>query len=325
MRIPPLLRLAALSAAMVILSGCILDLDRSALLDPDAEDEAIDHPESFDAANGDRVEAGEDPGFEEPEAACPASEHVCLGGMDEDCDGEADCEDPDCLGEACYDGDICTYDDLCTSGGSCRGTAVVCESDACVSRICNGSSSCTVTPNDGAGCDDDVACTYDDRCLDGTCRGTPIDCPSDACTTRACNGTSSCTVTHAAWLAPCPDDGNVCTGDACDGAGTCLHPGLADGTSCGGLYEQRCCGTACVNIFSDDGNCGGCGISCQGRGCVILPGTSFAGCPCTANAQCRVNGPEWTCYNTYCNCQADGDCAAGQTCQEPSGHNWCQY
>jgi hypothetical protein len=32
--------------------------------------------------------------------------------------------------------------------------------------------------------------------------------------------------------AMCPDDGNACTSDTCDGLGTCVHPSLPDGTAC---------------------------------------------------------------------------------------------
>lgn len=50
--------------------------------------------------------------------------------------------------------------------------------------------------------------------------------------------------------APCQDDGNACTTDACDGAGTCVHDPIANGSSCsdGDLCTQVdvCVDGSCV-------------------------------------------------------------------------------
>lgn len=50
---------------------------------------------------------------------------------------------------------------------------------------------------------------------------------------------------------PCGDDGNVCTGDTCNGQGTCLHPPLPDGTMCA---DSTMCTTETV---CTEGQCGG--------------------------------------------------------------------
>jgi hypothetical protein len=331
------MRIYALLAAALALSGCILSLDRQLLAPFDGGDDTLsDTIEAHDAQQDDQDPdpdglldpEQDDVGVDEHVDFCAAVETACGDGLDEDCDGAVDCADDDCTGSACNDGDICTYDDKCVDR-LCSGTPVTCVSETCITRTCNGTSECAVTYNDGSGCDDGEPCTYNDLCSSGSCRGTTISCVGDACISRTCNGTSSCTVSYIAAGTACPADTNACTQDVCDGAGNCTHPVMGNGASCGAAYEWRCCGGTCVNIFTSDANCGGCGITCQGRGCAIMPGTSYAGCHCVYNSHCQVNGPGWTCWDPgtggYCNCQAHSDCAAGQVCEEPSGHNWCHY
>src|SRR5438477_523238 len=90
---------------------------------------------------------------------------------------------------ACDDGNACSFNDTCTSGGQCVGTAITCTSDQCNTRTCNGTASCTVTPLTAAACDDGNACSYNDTCTSGgQCIGTAINCTSDQCNTRTCNG-----------------------------------------------------------------------------------------------------------------------------------------
>lgn len=172
----------------------------------------------------------------------------------------------------------------------------------------------------GEPCDDGEACTFDDRCDPGpgACRGTSLTCESTPCMLRGCTGGPACAETPVEANSPCPDDGDPCTADRCDGAGACVPTRLPDGAQCGGeVYELRCCGGACVDVFTDDANCGGCGISCDGRGCVadfvgIIPRIS---CRCQgSNAQCQAIHPDYTCYQNRCNCLSDAACGEGMTC-----------
>src|SRR5438874_266418 len=57
----------------------------------------------------------------------------------------------------CNDSNACTYNDTCSGSGQCVGTAITCTSDQCNTRTCNGTSSCTVSPNLGASCNDSNA------------------------------------------------------------------------------------------------------------------------------------------------------------------------
>lgn len=172
----------------------------------------------------------------------------------------------------------------------------------------------------GEPCDDGEACTYDDRCDPGpgTCQGTTLTCESTPCMLRGCTGGPACAETPVEANSPCPDDGDPCTVDRCDGAGACVPARLPDGAQCGGeVYELRCCGGACVNVFTDDANCGGCGISCGGRNCIadfvdLIPRIS---CRCQgSNAQCQAIHPDYTCYQNRCNCLSDAACGEGMTC-----------
>ena len=123
----------------------------------------------------------------------------------------------------------------------------------------------------------------------------------------------------------CPDDGNICTDDVCDGAGNCVHPpksGLCDdgnectvgdtcadgicapggpapaGTPCGAAIDlcgtSRCDGLgACVRdpapdgVACNDGDACTTGDTCRGGTCV--------GGPTTSCGPCRVCEPQRGC------------------------------
>jgi hypothetical protein len=86
---------------------------------------------------------------------------------------------PHCTGQpdgaSCDDGNACTYGDICVAG-TCSGTPVICNSDACMTRTCNGTSTCTfgAPAPDGTACDDGNACDGADTCIAGGCAGTMI-------------------------------------------------------------------------------------------------------------------------------------------------------
>src|SRR2546426_20064 len=182
------------------------------------------------------------------------------------CNGTSSCTVTPLTGTSCDDGNACTFNDTCTSGGQCVGTMITCTSDQCNTRTCNGTASCAVTPLtgtscddgnactaadtcqngtcvgdaallDGAACDDENACTSNDTCQGGVCAGTPEpdSTPCDdgpGCTTGDSCQAGTCTGTPAASGTACEDDGNVCSADACDGSGRCIHPPANAGAVC---------------------------------------------------------------------------------------------
>ena len=96
----------------------------------------------------------------------------------------------------------------------------------------------------GEFCGDGVIQPGED-CDDGSV--VPGDCCSPTCTLEPSG-------------AACADDGNSCSDDLCDGAGTCTHPSLGDGTPCD---DGSACtsGEACLSGTCSGGIPGGAGCA----------------------------------------------------------------
>lgn len=245
----------------------------------------------------------------EPRAgACPAS-MIC--DPDEGCvEGPPDAGMPPDAGDAgrdaptapgctppCDDGDPCTHGDAC-DGDRCRGTPIDCTSDTCVTRSCNGTSSCAQTIHTGRACEDDGnPCTRDECGAGGNCRH--YDREGEACGGGICCG-GACV----------PEDGNNCggcgvrcgAGESCSG-GSCR----CGGAVCGGV-SPACCGGSCSDLDSDYLNCGGCGAprcgdqfgDCISGSCVCgtdgrCPGGSVTCCRCGPGGMGSYCAPLGTC------------------------------
>lgn len=110
------------------------------------------------------------------------------------------------IGTACSDGNPCTVNDVCGSGGSCGGSNAPADTLCSDGNVCNGLEKCNGTgtcmagtdaPPEGASCSDGNLCNGSETCQAGTCTsGSPLSC------------------TGAAGD-PC-DDNNACTVDSCD-------------------------------------------------------------------------------------------------------------
>lgn len=69
----------------------------------------------------------------------------------------------------CNDGNACTINDTC-SEGDCSGTPRNCDDgNPCTINTCDPIAGCRTVNNDGAACDDGIACTLDDVCQAGRC------------------------------------------------------------------------------------------------------------------------------------------------------------
>ncbi len=186
-------------------------------------------------------------------------------------------------GGHCEDGDLCTWNDVCTAG-VCDGTPADCSSldDTCNAGTCNpATGECEAVPtNEGGPCDDADPCTENDTCSSGVCAGTSIP------------GCINC------YTDPECDDGNVCTSDACIG-GACQYTYLTsscnDGNRC--TLNDVCSAGVCAGTPVD---CSGLNTGCKVGVCNPSTGTCYAqsaneggscndGLPCTTNDIC-VNG-----------------------------------
>ena len=195
--------------------------------------------------------------FEGPQGAA-----ACDDGVDNDCDGLTDLDDPACS--------LCTQDYDCDDGAFCNGT-----------ETCDASGDCQagVPP-----CGDSIDCTIDscDENAD-TCSAAPDDPFCDDGT--VCNGTEYCDTQSgcqpgapASAGTPC-DDGNPCTDpDTCDGAGAC-QPGptppegpICDaGLTCNDGIDNDCDGST---DSADDGCLVTDYICVTGPGDPVSTGTS---------------------------------------------------
>ncbi|MBI5498042.1 MAG: hypothetical protein HY904_23775 [Deltaproteobacteria bacterium] len=278
-----------------------------------------------DAGNTNEPDAGQTPALDggEPDPAPPAPETLGLS-----CATAADCDDgnpctvascdldaalgrracvvaPRPLGALCSDGNACTVDDHCVEA-RCRGTARGCDG-ACDTGECDPATGCESVP-DGTTCDDRDLFTTGDACTGGRCRGAsecvpPQPAPCVAGVIDHVGGT--CSAAYYAAGQACPDDGDPCTRDECDGLGTCVHPGRGQGAACSHGCGPGICAAdgACVLATSEcgrlDNACGQGG--CDGDACVYDSGDDAA------------------CDETGTNCAASlGACFTGGC-----GDGWC--
>ncbi|MDQ3036234.1 MAG: hypothetical protein M3Y87_27785 [Myxococcota bacterium] len=296
---------------------------------------------------------------------CPATETACSDGRDDDCDGAIDCADPDCRGRTCDDDDPCTQDDVCGSdGGACAGTALECDDgNACTEDACDpGSGECMSAPN-AASCDDGLFCNGTDTCADGSCSvhagsPCPVSCSETTGACTECASAADCGTPPPTSWGPC-EFASACatsgtqTGTtttlSCD-AGACrttvtqstrsCSRASREGVRCGGSTRDRCCGGTCVDTWSSESHCGGCGLRCStGLTCTVARQGGGAACQgCDFNSQCTQDGtsqPELvTCWimssggADYCRCQSDDACAPGQSCRVVStfeADRYCYY
>src|SRR4029079_15398494 len=119
----------------------------------------------------------------------------------------------------CSDGNACTQTDTCQSGVCTGGSLRQCPAaDQCHDQgTCDPSTGVCSMPNktNGTGCNDSMACTTGDMCVNGACIGA-VDCPaSDQChdPRRCANGV--CAKPVKANGSACNDTSLCTTGDAC--------------------------------------------------------------------------------------------------------------
>ena len=243
-------------------NDCPADAKSSAVCRPSAG--VCDLAESCDGSSNDC------PADAKSTAVCRASAGVC--DLAESCDGSGNDCPPDAKSTV-----VCRPSaGVCDLTESCDGSSNDCPADAkstavCrpVAGVCDVAESCDGSSNDcpADGFQDaSVVCRTAAGVCDvaESCTGSGPDCPADGKSTAvcrpaagecdvadSCNGVSDDCPANAfkPASAGCTDDGNVCTDDLCDGAGSCVHPNntapCSDGNAC--TAPDVCSGGACVS------------------------------------------------------------------------------
>jgi V8-like Glu-specific endopeptidase len=156
--------------------------------------------------------------------APPTSETTCDDGIDNDCDGNTDCDDADCTGTPSC---ICDNDGTCETGEDCNNCANDCISGTS-GAVCGNGLCETADGEDCKSCPDDCAGKTTGAPSGRYCCGDTVTCGDDRCTT----GGYSCTNV--------PQGGEYCCGDG-------LCEGAEDGLNC----AIDCSGTG----YCGDGTC----------------------------------------------------------------------
>jgi len=148
------------------------------------------------------------------------------------------------------------------------GAPAGCIAPCSVATICSN----PATPN-GTPCDDDLACTDDEYCLDGVCGNGAPNCGSENCTFRNCDHASGACVVQPkvcpafapeeahCWIRFCdpssgdcvstPTEEEGCTTSECDANTDCDDSNVCTIDECRGTATQGSC--AWVNPTCDDG------------------------------------------------------------------------
>lgn len=151
---------------------------------------------------------------------------------------------------------VCDAEEVCSDdSGQCpadenKPVGSPCPNSGCDAfpYQCNAEGLCQIVPQ-GIPCDENTNCATG-LCLLNFCAAS---CPDDGnpCTTDVCNG-GLCQHPPKAPGVLCGDDGNDCTINQCDGAGTCQTVFLGTQTNCGVLPTVPC---DALNFCDGAGHC----------------------------------------------------------------------
>lgn len=222
------------------------------------------------------------------------------------------------------------------SGGSGQGGgATGCGSDADCADDPDGKTVCELATGECVGC-----LPGETDCGNGQyCNESSKECVPGCADDSGCEEPLVCDEsTHL--CVGCTENANCAPGTVCVG-GTC-SPGCAPDQPC--QDGATCCGSTCIDLETDEQNCGACGAPCPppaNAEALCVQGTCTLGACAPAFADCNLDpsdGCEWnilqdgdctcqpgeqqTCYQGAPGTEGKGLCKAGvQTC-EPSGTAW---
>ncbi len=254
-----------------------------------------------------------------PDCSEPANSETpggsCTDGLDNDCDGVVDCDDPDCDSDAacfmpgCGNGACEADENVCSCSEDC-GSAPSAES-SCENGVdddCDGAVDCA-----DADCTSDAACSVE-PCGDGACDSAsgenactcPADCGSPRATERKCSdhtdddcdgavdcADSDCASDAACSVEPCGD--GVCDSasgeDGCTCPEDCGSPPSSERKCTDGM-DDDCDGYA----DGDDPDC----IAASGCGNGVCEGDGEDCFTCPEDCGCRGNGCKACCGDGAC-------------------------
>lgn len=268
-----------------------------------------------------------------------AEEATCDDGLDNDCDGAGDCEDPSCDTQRCgAHGQRCAAGACgCPTGNTETACALELDED------CDGLRGCADPDCLDQPCSDGDACSVAERCRPGATCLDPLPHPGFDGAGAACEDIDECSLTPGGGCGSGTTCVNVVGSRRCD----CL-PGHAAGPD---LPADACADVdECLN---DNGGCApdaACTNTVGGRTCACLPGFSGDGFTCADVDECLdpdACGPHSTCLNeaggVRCGCLegyapaaegagcedvdeclvAHGGCSPDATCANTSGGRTC--
>ena len=242
----------------------------------------------------------------------PGVREVCDNGIDDNCNGLTDCQDPQCFNDPWCASDGGGRDGGVRDGGrdggrdsgvdsgldsgvdACPGTTEICNNG--IDDDCNGLIDCQ-----------DPACTNDPGC---TCRGTPENCTNGKddncnglvdCIDPACYADPACNCTGRT---PQPEICNDHIDNDCNGKTDCQDPACFSSPFC-----ANCRPEICNNLVDDD--CNGL-IDCADPACDFAPN-------CAPVAEICDNGIDDD-HNGLTDCE-DPACASNPRCD--ALHEFC--
>jgi hypothetical protein len=219
---------------------------------------------------------------------------------DERCNGIACASDQACCNDACTN----VKSDALHCGGCDKPCAPLGDSCQGGSCLCAGGSACTGTET----------CCPLIGCLDLT--SDPFNC--GACG-KACNPGESCSggKCQCNGGAACGDNGLCCAMTGCSTTGSCA----CGSTSC--ASPNTCCSPSagtCVNLMSDNNNCGACGkvcpngLLCDKGACKCNGQICSQGDTCCPTGCANLNSSTTSCGSCGHGCATNELCSSG-TCQ----------